>query len=171
MVFRYPTANLLLLDSFWSSLKCSTPQPSINHCSCSVAQLCLTLWTPWTVAHQASLSSTLKPMSIELMMPSNHLILCCPLLLLPSIFPSNRSFPMSPLFDSGGRSIGAPASVLPIYIRDWFPLGLTCLISLLFKGLSRVFRCESWTTEKAEPQRIDGFKLWCRRRLLSRSHY
>ena len=171
MVFRYPTANLLLSDSFWSSLKCSTPQPSRNHCSCSVAQLCLTLWTPWTAAHQASLSSTLKPMSIELMMPSNHLILCCPLLLLPSIFPSNRSFPMSPLFDSGGRSIGAPASVLPIYIRDWFPLGLTCLISLLFKGLSKVFRCESWTTEKTEHQRIDGFKLWCRRRLLSRNHY
>ena len=54
--------------------------------------------TPWTAAHQASLSFTisqslLKLMSIELMMPSNHLILCCPLLLLPSIFPSIRVFP------------------------------------------------------------------------------
>ena len=53
--------------------------------------------TPWTAAHQASLSITnsqslLKLMSIELMMPSNHLILCCPLLLLPSIFPSIRVF-------------------------------------------------------------------------------
>ena len=53
--------------------------------------------TPWTAAHQASLSFTsygslLKPMSIELMMPSNHLILCCPLLLLPSIFLSIRVF-------------------------------------------------------------------------------
>ena len=53
--------------------------------------------TPWTVAHQASLSITnswslLKPMSIESMMPSNHLILCHPLLLLPSIFPSTRVF-------------------------------------------------------------------------------
>ena len=52
---------------------------------------------PWTAAHQASLSITNsrsppKPMSIELMMPSNHLILCCPLLLLPSIFPSIRVF-------------------------------------------------------------------------------
>ena len=54
--------------------------------------------TPWTAAHQASLSFTisqslLKLMSIESMMPSNHLILCCPLLLLPSIFPSIRVFP------------------------------------------------------------------------------
>ena len=53
--------------------------------------------TPWTAAHQASLSSTNswsppKPMSIELVMPSNHLILCHPLLLLPSIFPSIRVF-------------------------------------------------------------------------------
>ena len=54
--------------------------------------------TPWTAAGQASLSSTiswslLKPMSIESAMPSNHLILCRPLLLLPSIFPSIRVFP------------------------------------------------------------------------------
>ena len=53
--------------------------------------------TPWTAAHQASLSFTisqslLKPMSIELMMPSNHLVLCHPLLLLPSVFPSIRVF-------------------------------------------------------------------------------
>ena len=53
--------------------------------------------TPWTAAHQASLSFTisqslLQLMSIELVMPSNHLILCCPLLLLPSIFPSIRVF-------------------------------------------------------------------------------
>ena len=57
----------------------------------SVAQLCLTLCDPWTAAYQASLSITysqslLKLMSIESVMPSNHLILCCPLLLLPSIF-------------------------------------------------------------------------------------
>ena len=53
--------------------------------------------TPWTAAHQASLSTTTsqsppKPMSIELVMPSNHLILCHPRLLLPSIFPSIRVF-------------------------------------------------------------------------------
>ena len=64
----------------------------------SVAQLCLTLSDPWTAARKASLSITnswslLKLMPIESVMPSNHLILCCPLLLLPSIFPSIRVFP------------------------------------------------------------------------------
>ena len=62
-----------------------------------VAQSCLTLCDPWTAAHQASLSVTnsqslLKLMSIESVMPSNHLILCRPLLLPPSIFPSIRVF-------------------------------------------------------------------------------
>ena len=56
---------------------------------------------PWTAAHQASLlitnsRSPPKPMSIESVMPSNHLILCCPLLLLPSIFPSIRVFSNEP---------------------------------------------------------------------------
>ena len=104
--------------------------------------------TPWIAAHQASLSITnswslLKLMSIESVMPSNHLILCHPLLLLPSIFPSIRvsgSFPMSQFFASCGQSIGVSpsASVLPMNIQDWFPLGLTGLI-LLSKQLSRVF--------------------------------
>ena len=102
--------------------------------------------TPWTVAHQASPSITnswslLKLMSIESVMPSNHLILCCPLLLLPSIFPSIWSLPTSQLFVSGGQSIGASASasVLPMNIQDLFHLGLTGWISLQSKGLSRVF--------------------------------
>ena len=101
--------------------------------------------TPWTAACQASLSITnswslLKIMSIELVMPSNHLILCCPLLP-PSIFPSIRVFPVSQLFASGGQRIGASASssVLPMNSQGWFPLGWTGLMSLLSKGLSRVF--------------------------------
>ena len=62
--------------------------------SCSHVQLFV---MPWTAAHQASLSiinslSLLKVMSLESVMPFNHLILCCPLLLLPSIFPSIRVF-------------------------------------------------------------------------------
>ena len=90
--------------------------------------------TSRTEARQASLSSTvsclLKFMSIELVMLSNHLILCCPLLLLPSIFPSIRIFSHqvgSSL--SGGRRFGASAaaSVFPTNIQGWFPLGLTCL--------------------------------------------
>ena len=87
-----------------------------------------------------STQSPPKPMSIESVMPSNHLILCHPLLLL-SICPSIRVFPMSQLFTSSGQSIGvsAPASVLPMNIQDWFPLRLTGLISLQSKGLLRVF--------------------------------
>ena len=102
--------------------------------------------TLWTAAHQASLCFTvfwslLKLMSIESMMPSNHLILCCPFLLLPSIFSSiSGSFPISWLFTSGGQSIGtsASASVHLMNIQGWFLLELTALISLLSKGPSRV---------------------------------
>ena len=74
-------------------------------------------------------------------MPSNHLILCCLVLLLPSIFPSSGSFPMSQLFTSCGQSIGASpsASVLPMNIQGRFPLGLSGLISLQSRRLSRVF--------------------------------
>ena len=98
--------------------------------------------TPWTAAHQASLSFTnsqilLRLTSIELVMPSNHPVLCRPLLLLPSVFPRIRAF--SQLFASGGQSIGASASVLPMSIQGLFPLGLTGLTSLLSKGLSRIF--------------------------------
>ena len=68
--------------------------------------------TPWTVASQASLSTTnsqslLKFMSIESVKSSNHLIFCRPLLLLPSIFPASGSFQMSQFFTSGGQSIGS----------------------------------------------------------------
>ena len=100
--------------------------------------------TPWTATPQAPLSFTiswslLKLMSIESVMPSNHLILCYPLLLLPSVFPSIRIFPMSWLLASGGQIIGASASALPMNNQGWFPLELTGLFSLKFKGLSRVF--------------------------------
>ena len=102
--------------------------------------------TPWSRAHQASLSITnsqslLKFMSTESVMPSNHLILCHPLLFLPSIFPSIRVFSMSQLFASGGQNNGvsASASALPMNIQDWSPLGWTGWISLQSKGLSRVF--------------------------------
>ena len=79
--------------------------------------------------------------SIESVMLSNYLILCHPLLLLPSIFSSIRVFPMSWLFPLDGQSIGASASasVLPMNNQGWFPLGLTGLISLLSKRFSRVF--------------------------------
>ena len=99
--------------------------------------------TPWTEARQASLPFTiswslLKFMSIESVMPSNHLILRCPLLLFPSIsILTNESVLCIRLRQSIGAS--ASASVLPINIQDWFPLGLTSWISLQSRGLSRVF--------------------------------
>ena len=81
--------------------------------------------TPWTAARQASLSITnsrslFKLMSIELMMPSNHLILCCPLLPCLQSFPASKSFQMSQFFASGGQNIGVStsASVLPMNIQD-----------------------------------------------------
>ena len=172
-------------------------------CCCLVAQSCLFV-TPWTAGRQASLSfiisqSLLKFMSIESVMPSSHLILCHPLLLLPSIFlsirvfsnksalrirwpkywsfsfsigPSNDyselisfridwfdplavqgtlkslqsflasgSFLMRRLFTSGGQNIGASASasVLPMNFQGRLLLGLTDLIPLLSKGLSREY--------------------------------
>ena len=85
--------------------------------------------------------SLLKLLPVESVMLSNRLILCRPLLLLPSIFPSVRVFsPVSQLFASGGQSIGvsASASVLPMNIQDWSPLGWTGWISLQSKGLSRL---------------------------------
>ena len=81
----------------------------------------------------------LKFKPFKMMMPSNHLILCRPLLLWPSIFPCLRVFSNEPVFASDGQSIGASALVLPMNIQDWFPLALTALISLQSKGLSRVF--------------------------------
>ena len=110
--------------------------------SCSVLSNSATLWT---AACQASLSITnsrslLKLMSIMSVIPSNHLILCHPLLLPPSIFTSIGSFSISQLFASGSQSIeaSASASVLSMNIQGLFPLGLTGLISLKSKGLSRV---------------------------------
>ena len=74
-------------------------------------------------------------------MLSKHLILCCSFFFSLQSCPAAGSFPMSQLFASGGQSIGASALalVLPMNIEGWFPLGLTGLISLPSKGLSRVF--------------------------------
>ena len=102
--------------------------------------------TPWTAACQASLSitnswSSLKLMSIELVMPSSHLILCHPLLLLSLIFPSIGVSSNESVLCIRCQRIGVSAStpVLPMNIQDWFPLGWTGLLSLQSKGLSRVF--------------------------------
>ena len=91
--------------------------------------------TPWTAAHQASLSVTnswslLTLTAIESVMSSNHLILCLQSFPASSCLqsvPASGSFPVSQFFASDGQSIGASASasILPMNIQDWFPLGLT----------------------------------------------
>ena len=103
--------------------------------------------TPWITARQASLSiiisrSPPKPMSIESVMLSKHLILCHPFSFYLQSFPTSGSFPMSPLFVSCGQSIEASASgsLSPSSeYQGWFPLGLTGFVSLLSKGLSKFF--------------------------------
>ena len=115
-------------------------------CCCSVAQWCPTICEPMDCSAPDFpglhyILEFTQTLSIELMMPSNHLTLCHPLFSCPQPLPASGSFPVSQLFPSGSQSIGASASasVLPITIQDWFPLGLTGLISLQSKGLSRVF--------------------------------
>ena len=117
---------------------------------CSVAKSCPALCDPmdysmpcFPVLHAMlpcpSLSmSFLRFVSIESVMPCNHLILFCPLLLLFSIFPSHQGlFPVSQLFTSCGQTVGASASasVLPLNIQGWFLLGLTDVIFVQSKGL------------------------------------
>ena len=109
--------------------------------------------TPWMAARQASMSITnswslLKLMSIESGMPSNYLIHCHPLSSHFQPFPASGSFQMSQLFALGGQSIGVsvPASVFPVNIQDWFPLGWTSWISLQSKGISSLLQHHSSKT-------------------------
>ena len=110
--------------------------------------------TPWTAAHQASLSFTisqslLKFMSIDLLMPSNHLILCCPLLLLPSIFPSIRVFSSeSALYMKWPKLWSfniSPSNEFPfgLLMKRYFYLILTEVFITLCHGLStlHVLQC------------------------------
>ena len=105
--------------------------------------------TPWTAALQTSPSFTvpqslLRLMSIELMMSSNcHPVI--PFSFCPQSFLALGSFPMSQLFASGGQSIGssASASVLPMNIQGWFPLGSTGLISLQPKRFKNLLQHHS----------------------------
>ena len=99
--------------------------------------------TPWTAARQAPLSSTASLSLLKLVhwvsnaiQPPSSVVLFSSC---PQSFPAWGSFPVSQLFALSGQSIGTSASVLPMNIQDWFPLGLASLISLQSKRLSRVF--------------------------------
>ena len=112
-------SHSIVADSLWphgldhARLPCPSPTPGVYSNSCPLSQWC-----------HPTISSSVDPFSSRL-----------------QSFPSSRSFPVSQFFTSGGQSIwvSASASVLPMNIQDWFPSGLTSLISLQSKGLSRVF--------------------------------
>ena len=165
-----------------------------SHCCVSVqissAESLSHVWhfaTPWTAARQASLSITssrslLKLMSIESVMPSKYLIICRPLLLLPSIFPSIGVFSNESVLRIS-QNIGAStsASVLPMKIQDWFPLRFTGFISLQSKGLSRVFSNTTvqkhqffsaqpslWSNSHIHTWPLEKPKLWLDRPLVAK---
>ena len=114
------SSSLQLHESQNARPRCPSPTPGIHPNPCPSSQWC----------HPA-IKSSVVPFS------------SC-----PQSLPASESFPVSQLFSSGGQSIGALASVLPMNIHDWFPLGWTGLISLLSKGLSTVF--SSTTVQKHE---------------------
>ena len=119
--------------------------------------LLVTFAIPWIAACQASLfftvcQSLLYLMSLKSVMPSNHLLLDCPLLLLPSVFPASGSFPMSWLFTSGSQSsvVSTSATVLPVSIQGGFHLGLTDLMYFLSKAhiICNISRYTTHTSER-----------------------
>ena len=122
---KWPAPHMLLLLSCWSCLTLCNPM------DCSMPGFPVLYHLPefvQTHAHWVGYAT-------------NHLIHCCPLSSFLQSFPASGSFLTTRLFISGGKSIGASAlaTFLPMYIEDWFPLGLTDLISLQSKELSRVF--------------------------------
>ena len=132
--FHSQSSNLQLMPFYHclNLLECLSVQP-LSH-----------VWlfaTPWTATCQAFLPITNIPNSCPLswwchLTISSSVVPFCSCL---QSFPASGSFLMSQFFTSGGQSIGASASVLPMNIQEWFPLGLTGLISLHSKGISRVF--------------------------------
>ena len=135
MVFSLLPSRCLLI------VKCSEP-----HCYCSVAESCQILCDPMDCSTPGF---SVLPYLLEFAQTDVHWVgdaiqtshPLSPFSSCLQYFPASGSFPMSQLFTSGGQSIGASAlaSVLPMNIQGWSPLGLTGLISLLSKGLSRVF--------------------------------
>ena len=148
---------LFTMTKTWKKPRCPLTDKQIKRCGTyikwniqfSSVQFLSRVWlfaTPWTTALQASMSITNsrclpKPTSIGSVTPSNHLILCHPLLLLPSIFPSTRVFSNESALHIRWPRIGVSSStsVLPMNTQDWSPLGWTGWLSLQSKGLSRVF--------------------------------
>ena len=128
------------MENLWRFIKDLGIKPLLLFFSCSVMSNSL---QPHGLQHArlpCPSPSLFKLMSIESMMPSNHLVLCHSLLLLPSIFPSSKVFSNESVFHIRWPKYwsSVSASVLPMNIQDWFPLGWTAWISLQSKGLSKV---------------------------------
>ena len=123
-------------------MKIHISQALNNHCCCSVAQSHLTLFDPMDLQLTRLPCLSPAPRVCSNSCPRSrwcHPTIsssAAPFSSFPQSFPASGSFLMSWLFTSGGQSIGASASVLPMNIQSWFPLGLTGLISLQSKGLS-----------------------------------
>ena len=158
---------MILSENIWVS---SLVTGDISSVQLSRSVVSNFLWPHgWTAARQASLSITnsqslLKLMSIESWC---HLTISSSVVPFSSFlqsFPASGSSPVSQFFESGGQSIGASASVsvLPMYIQDWFPLGLTRLL-LQSKGLSRVFN------DTAQKHQFSGIQpsLWSNSHILT----
>ena len=146
-------------DSLWphglqhTGLPCPSPSPTVCSNACPLSRWC----------HPAISSSVI---------PFSCLQSC----------PASGSFPISQLFASGGQTIGASASILPMNIQGWFPLGLTGLISLTSKGLSRVFsntivwkhqlfstQPSLWSNFHIHTWLLEKSHLWLYRHLVSQS--
>ena len=122
-LLQYTFTTFYLIVVAVQSLSCVSLWPhELQH-----ARLPCPSLSPWVGSNSCPLSRWCHPS------PAVPFSLCL------QSFPASGSFPISRLFASGGRSTGASASILPINIQGWFPLGLTGLVSLLSKGLSKVF--------------------------------
>ena len=136
-----------MLGGFFTTGPAGNTNVASTCCCCSVAKSCPTLcnrmdcYTPsFPVLHCLPQFAQIH---VESVMPSNHLILCRPLLLPPSIFPSFRVFSNESALHIRCPKTEASASVLPVNIQGWFPLGLTGLISLLSRESSPASQFES----------------------------
>ena len=138
-------SSSLLVATYFSEVTMSF-QWIVSLCCCSVAQLCLTLCNPMNISmlgfpvlhYLLEFAQIHVHWVADAIQPSHPV---SPFSSCLQSLPASGSFAVSQLFVSGGRSIGASASasVLPVNIQGWFPLGSTGLIFLLFKGLWRIF--------------------------------
>ena len=158
---RSQLSTVLLFTSYFTSVFCC--------CCCSVAQSCLTLCNPMDCStpgfpvphHLPEFAQTHVHWVSDATQPSHPLLSPSP----PTFNLSRHQGPMSQLFSSGGQSIeaSASASVLPMNIQGWFPLGLTGLISLQSKGLSRVFSSTTFQRHQfsgAQPFLLSSSHIW-----------